>query len=307
MMEVRRVSSAEYGSVFPTPPNVFDGVEFNELNSWKCEELHYLLFIEGRVRCGIILGLRDGVLHSPFSAPFGGFAFTRRQRMEYVDHAVTALTDYARRCGHRLRITLPPLAYDEEMLSKCVSAFSRLTASDTVIDLSYYCRTDQWKSTMTGGARRALKKTTSCNIDITEIPVTDTNIDRMYSVIKANHDRRGYPVHLTPDEIKATLKIVPADLFMLTVDGRDAAAAMFYSTAPGTAQLIYWGDAAGYGDLRVMNRLADYAMRYYSEKGYSIIDLGPATESGEPNYGLCAFKETIGTIPSLKYTFITRP
>lgn len=306
MMEIREVSPTEYQSVFPVPPHVFAGVKFNELNSWKCEELRYLLFIEGRVRCGIILGLRDGILHSPFSAPFGGFTFTRRQRVEYVDHAVDALVDYARQRGCRLRVTLPPLIYDEEMLSKCVSAFSRLSASDTIIDLSYYCRTNDWKAEMTGGARRALKKASSQNIAVTEVPVTGQNIMRVYDIIKANHDRRGYPVHMSAHDIEATLNVVPADLFVLTVDNHDAAAAVFYTTAPGIAQLIYWGDIDGYAHLRVMNRLADYAMQYYTSKGYAIIDLGPATESGEPNYGLCAFKETIGTVPALKYTFISR-
>ena len=35
-----------------------------------------------------------------------------------------------------------------------------------------------------------------------------------------------------------------------------------------------------------------------------LLDLGPATETGVPNYGLCVFKESLGAEPTLKYTMM---
>ena len=45
-------------------------------------------------------------------------------------------------------------------------------------------------------------------------------------------------------------------------------------------------------------------IKYYHSKGLKILDIGPSTENGIPNYGLCEFKENIGCTASLKYTFI---
>ena len=76
-MELSRVSAKEYKNSFEVVFHVFNTVEFSELNSDKCESLHYLLFKDKKVRLGIVLGERENMLLSPFSAPFGGFTFVK--------------------------------------------------------------------------------------------------------------------------------------------------------------------------------------------------------------------------------------
>jgi len=50
-----------------------------------------------------------------------------------------------------------------------------------------------------------------------------------------------------------------------------------------------------------MNYFSYKVFEHYYRKGLGILDIGPATENGIPNYGLCEFKENIGCTASLKY------
>ena len=92
-MHVVRCTPREYGELFATPSHVFNTVEFNELNRHKCEDIHYLTICDdkGKVRFGVVLGLRGGVLKSPFSAPFGGIEERGVQSVERYVGAVDAL------------------------------------------------------------------------------------------------------------------------------------------------------------------------------------------------------------------------
>ena len=71
---------------------MFNSVAFTELNRGKCDDIHYLVFADSRVRVGIVLGERGGRLLSPFSAPFGGFCYNNsRQMIGVTDEAVALL------------------------------------------------------------------------------------------------------------------------------------------------------------------------------------------------------------------------
>ena len=84
----------------------------------------------------------------------------------------------------------------------------------------------------------------------------------------------------------------------------DVAAAQVFHVAKDTAQVIYWGDLAAYSHLRTMNRLAAFMYDHFSRLGVRILDIGPSTEDGEPNYGLCSFKEDIGCEVCTKHIFV---
>ena len=96
--------------------------------------------------------------------------------------------------------------------------------------------------------------------------------------------------------------IIPADFFLITYKNIDIAAAQIFLSSTDICQLIYWGDLRDFAHLRPMNFLAYNIFKYYSMQNIGILDLGPSTESGVPNYGLCSFKESIGCRSSLKLT-----
>lgn len=306
-MEIVRVDSIEYGKSFPTPYHIFNSVSFSELNKDKCLDLHYLQFVDKKIRFGIILGEREKELKSPFSAPFGGFSFVRNERIEYVEQAVSQLKKYGETIGKEISISLPPFIYDSSFVSKCVSAFLRQGASIKYVDLNFQFDTDRfahYDAFIDRSARKNLHNSLKHDFQFIQLnSKRDEDVLRAYSVIKYNRESKGFPLRMPLQAVLDTVKIIPADFFVLSYGSVDVAAAQVFHVAPKIAQIIYWGDVVEYSDLRVMNYFTYRVFEYYYNHGITILDIGPSTEFGIPNYGLCEFKENIGCSVSLKYTF----
>ena len=143
-MEIVRVDSIEYRKSFSAPYHIFNSVDFSELNKGKCLDLHYLEFIDKKVRFGIILGEKEQELRSPFSAPFGGFSFVRNERIEYFEQAVSLLKQYGETIGKEILISLPPFIYEPSFISKCVSALLRKGAFIKYVDLNFQFETERF-------------------------------------------------------------------------------------------------------------------------------------------------------------------
>lgn len=303
-MTITEISAGEYESLF-SPLHVYGDVPFTQLNADKAEDVDYLSFADGKVRFGIILGKRDGVLRSPFSAPFGGFSQRGVQNLQNMEAAVKQLQTYAaeRRLG--ILITLPPLLYDECQLSKWVSVLIRAGFQPTV-DLNYYfslSRFPDYQKIIDRSARKNLNRSLKSGFRLLHLDSSNRDdVARAYEVIRRNREERGYPLRMTFEQVWQTVsRVVRADFFVLEHEGDDVAAAQIFHVAPGIAQVIYWGDIRQYSELRPMNYLAYALFKHYYGQGLRILDIGPSTEDGIPNYGLCEFKENTGCEVSLKY------
>lgn len=306
MQMIKIVEQQEFGRMFPAPAHIFNTVAFVEHNRWKCDDgdVRYLLLGDTKVRGGIVLGRRDGVLHNPFSAPFGGLLTLRRQGFEAIEAMWGEIDNYARAEGLGLRVTLPPEIYDTDTTVKSINSLLRMGFAPTPdvnyhLDLRRGTLSDVASPTCNNKLRQALKS----GAVVSTLDLTPRNIARVYHIISTNHLSKGRPMWMSLDDVVATAQLVGAQLFIVTHDGVDVAGSLIYPIAPDTMQVVFWGDLPGYGDLRPMNLLADFVYTHYHTLGISTLDLGPATESGTPNYGLCSFKESLGATPSLKYTF----
>lgn len=296
-MEVREVTAREYGAYFTGRPHIYNSTAFATLNEHKVEAVRYLLLCDSKVRFGIIIG--DG--RSPFSAPFGGLDYNRGQGFEQVDEAIVALKEYL---GSPIRITLPPPCYGGTMVTMMVSSllrYGRLVHAD----VNYHFVTDDittYEEALDSNGKNKLRQSIE-HFGNDEDAFLVAEAARAYEVIRRNREEHHYPLRMTLEEVVKTTAIIPADFFVLTHGGQDVAAAQVFHVAEGIAQVIYWGDVHAYSHLRPMNYLAYRLFQYYHECGIGIVDVGPATEGGTPNYGLCAFKQSIGCRASLKYTF----
>jgi lipid II:glycine glycyltransferase (peptidoglycan interpeptide bridge formation enzyme) len=132
----------------------------------------------------------------------------------------------------------------------------------------------------------------------------EEDVKRAYTVIKANRESKGYPLRMTLEDVLKTIKIIKADFFVLSYNNVDVAAAQIFHVANNIVQIIYWGDIPGYTEIRPMNYLSYKVFEYYYNNKIDIVDIGPSTENGIPNYGLCEFKENIGCYVTNKFTFI---
>lgn len=107
-MLIESVTPEEYDQIFPAGvQHIYNSAAFATLNSGKCGSVRYVLFRDSKVRFGLILGERDGVLHSLFQLPSVASAtiacrLSRRLMKRWSFYAVTAAVK-----GWRLRLFCP--------------------------------------------------------------------------------------------------------------------------------------------------------------------------------------------------------
>ncbi len=304
-MEIEELTPYSYAQCFQ-PTHVYNTVDFNLLNAHKVEKVHFLSFNEKKRRAGIILGQRGNQLSCPFSAPFGGFSFNKTQRLSTINLMVETLQRYAMANGLTLKMALPPLFYNPRQLAEtvnCLNRFGRLIC----MELNYHFPIPafaHYEESMERNAKKNLRHSWNENFEFLVIkPKDHDNIEKAYEVIRKNRNEQGYPLRMSFQDVEKTIQIVNADFFLLKHNGNDVAAAQVFHVAKDVAQVIYWGDLREYSSLRPMNFLTYKLFEHYFNLGLKILDIGPSTEEGIPNFGLCDFKTSIGCIPTPKFVF----
>lgn len=302
-MEIIRVTAAEYSTLSPAPLHVFNTVQFNELNKDKCLDLHYLIFKDTKVRAGIILGERDKGLYSPFSAPFGGFNVKPDEKSELVSLAVKLLKEYGARLNRTIKITLPPPVYNETAISKICSAILSNRGVLDYGDINYHydlSRFARYEAFLSRSARKNFHASMKHDFGFRVLDGSEQSVATAYNIIKANRESHGYPLRMSLQAVIDTCRFVPADFMVATIGQTPIAAAQVFRVSDNVAQVIYWGDAPGYSEMRPMNWFTHKIFEYYHNQGLRILDIGPSSERGAPSFGLCDFKEGIGCTPSIK-------
>ena len=308
-MEIIEVSSQEYGLIIMHTLFIYAGIEFNNLNSYKCDSVHYLLFKNSHFRMGIIGGIRNNIFLSPFSASFGGFTFLRDDiRLEYIDEALNCLLEWAKNKKlSGINITSPPYFYCESQISKLTNCLYRKSFKITKIDLNYHYNLERfndayinliWKE-----ARNNLRKA-YLNKLVFNYCKSPEEKEIAYEIIRQNKETNGYTLFLDLNQITETAKIVDCDFFLVRdMNFQPIASAIVYHVSVDIVQVIYWGDLCEYRSQRAMNFLSYKIFEYYKILGKKIVDLGPSTNCSVPNFGLSVFKESIGCEMATKFSF----
>lgn len=296
---IRAVTPLQYDTFFPTKTTVFGLTAFNALNARKVDSVRYLTGFAGEhATMGLICGEKDGALKAPFSAPMAEVSCRDDVSLETVASFFDCLKTYLE--GKPLSITLPPAFIRPAVMPKIIGcAVNRATSVTANFNYHYQLqKLSDWEGNMSHKARTAYHKSLKAGFKF----IPNADLARAYSVIEAHHKAKGYPVAMALQDIIDTSAIIPIDSFVLAKDGIDVAARIAYRIAPGIAQGIYIGDAPGHSGLRPMNSLQHHTFQYYSQLGFSIVNVGPASTGGIPNFGLCAFKESLGCDTSLLFT-----
>lgn len=306
MMEIQSISADEYRELFPKPIHAYNSVSFCELNAWKCEDIHYLAFLDKGVRLGIVLGQKDGVLCNPFSSPFGGFDIRGKENIDCYENAIPLLKEYVGKKS--IWITLPPAFYAESHISMTFSALMRAGAQLQYSDLNFQYdlrKVPQYESYLERSARKNFHNSLKNQFEFKKMDSSvDAEVERAYNVIKCNRNSKGYPLRMTLQNVLDTIKIIPADFFVMSFEQQDVAGAQVFHVSDEICQVVYWGDVPEFAEKRVMNYFTFKVMEYYFQQGNSILDIGPSTENGIPNYGLCRFKHNLGCDISLKHILL---
>ena len=308
-MEIVEVTSEEYQSGIPNPYYVFASAAFNELNAEKCEQVHYLLCKDKKVRLGIIGGVKEGSFYAPFSAPFGGFVYSKNDiKIQLIDEAITLLLQWLEDQGLRsIQMTLPPSIYHESFIAKLTNSLYRNKFTIEKTDLNYAFNLknfdDHYSTNLWRNARKNLGIALSNDL-VFKHGKTIEEKELAYGIIVKNREERGFPLRMTWQQIKETLVVIKADFFLIYNDVQEKiASAMVFHINPKIVQVVYWGDLPDYSHLKTMNFLSYKIFEFYKKTPFEIVDIGPSTENSIPNVGLCEFKESIGCDISTKLTF----
>lgn len=297
-MEILEVTSNEYSAVITNPIQRFNSVAFSELNKSKCDSLFYLLFKDSKYRLGIILGLRNNVLLSPFSASFGGFEFVSTDvKLYQIDAALEALFIWAKsKAFEGIKIIPPPVFFSPDFSAKMTNCLYRAGFETKNVEVNYHFETknmnDDYLQTIWYNARKNLNK--SLKNDLKFIKLESEESQKAYDVIAQNRSERGFPLRLTFEQLQETGKIIPIDYFLVTNATNQVAAAIVFHLSETVVRVVYWGDLPKFSELKTMNFLSYNVFKYYKELNIPFIDIGHSTVDSIPNHGLCEFKESIG-------------
>lgn len=311
-LKISEVSEKDYRNLIGNGLHVYNSPGFINLNKDRCSGLVYLLFYDDRhYYAGIILGLRNGEFLSPFSAPFGGFDFKKELHLETVEKIISVFTSYCKENGSLAEIVIPPVFINPQMEGKFIGALIQNSLWKDNVCFNYHydlSNFPDFESFLSRNSKKNFHNSLKIPFEFYRLPEGDDSIKRAYSIIKTNRESLGYPLKMTEQMMIETSKVVNCDFFVLTLEGKDVAAAQVYHVAPEITQVINWGDLPEFRHLRPMNFFSYKIFEYYYNKGVKICDLGPANNSsGTPNYSLADYKEGLGCKLSLRHLFTLNP
>ncbi len=301
------VDSDKYKSLFPTNFNPFITDSFIEINESKTEKVIRLVRDTNKPAIGLIAGIKNNILKSHFSAPFGGFHFRNENVfVSEVDTFLIALQNYilSRKLAG-IEITLPPDIYHPTFNAKAVNSLVRNGFTFMVPDITCWVNLQEFNGTYTN-------KKTRCNYHLAvrsgltfELASLENDKREIYNLIRSNRERYDRPIFMTYEDVLEICKLWPVDFFKVsTRDGSIVASAILYRNHSEICYAVFWGDHEMGRPLRAMDFLVLNLLSYYKAMGYKYLDLGISSKSGIPNEGLLRFKECHETTSSLRYRFI---
>jgi hypothetical protein len=301
------VDSKTYIRYFPINPHPFISDPFIELNSDKTERVVRLVEETDKPVIGLIAGIKNGVLYSPFSAPFGGFHF--RNEVIYVseiDSFITSLQAYLLSQDlEGIEITLPPDIYHSTFNAKTVNSLIRNGFQPQVPEITNWVNLQNFTGSFLRSNSREYYRQAVRNGLSFEPVYDEAEKKEVYDLICKNREKFGRPIYMTFSEIQKTGDLWLADFFkVITIDGNIVASSICYRSHPEICYAVFWGDNEAGRPLRAMDFISFNLWSHYKSLGFKYIDLGISTESGNPNEGLLRFKESHEATSSLRYRFL---
>jgi hypothetical protein len=299
-----QVTAQEYESHRQTGLGVFHSARFNAMNAQKVERLEYWIYEDNKKRFGIILGYDGAVYKSPFSSPFGGIeALSKSLDIEKLNEAIQTLVD---QFPQAIKLIVPPPFYNELLINYAVNGFLNKGFHTLHQDINYHFETkdlNSYESIIDRSARKNLNASLQIEHDFV-LAQEEKEKAICYDIIKQNREQRGFPLRLSFEDVRAMEQLTRVYYNTLYMQGVAVAASICFEVSPEIVIVVYWGNLVQHAEFRPMNLMAYRLFHQMKEMAYAIVDVGPSTENGIPNYGLCKFKENIGCKTALKFTLL---
>ncbi|HJV77136.1 MAG TPA: hypothetical protein VJ602_02055 [Paludibacter sp.] len=304
------VSKDFYRKHFTEDPHPFITEAFIGLVEHKTDEIVRLIKPSDNVSLGLIAGVKNNILSSPFSAPFGGFHFINNEIFyNEVYEFLIDLKEFAvERKLQKLEITLPPDIYNSSINAKFINALVRLGFSMHTPDIVSNINLNHFNVTCI--SKRIVEKLkVAKRNNLSFIHAADEKMMmESYEVILNNRKMQDRQIYMDFSDLMNVSKIFPVDFFLVKdKDGENVGSAIFYRGHKKIVQAIFWGDIIPRRPLAIMDFLVINLFSYYKTMGFDYIDLALSSKDGIPNEGLVRFKETHCCASALRYTFSWSP
>jgi len=300
------VDAKEYFSYFVTDPNPFISSAFIQLNKKKTDKIIGLVSDKSTKELGLIAGMRNGILKSPFSAPFGGFHFRSEQVYSgEIDAFVSSLKEYivSNSLGG-IEVTLSPDLYSPSFNAKIISSLLRNNFVSSIPEITNWVNLDDFNYAFTKKNSREYFRQALRNELAFSLSQSLDDKNDVYMLIYENRARHNRPIYMSFEDLTDVSGIWPVDYFEVrTKESVLVASAIFYRSRPDICYAVFWGDNDIGRPLRAMDYLILNLWSHYKRLGYRWVDLGISSESGVPNEGLLRFKETHDAVSSLRFKF----
>jgi hypothetical protein len=304
------VTRKSFRESFETDPHPFVSDGFIEVNKHKVDEVVRLIAEDEKVSMGLVGGIIDNTLRSPFSAPFGGFHFSHNQiHTGEIDRFMDLLKSYIVESGlKKVELKLPPDIYNLSTNAKTVNSLLRAGFLMSLPEITQWVDLEHFNGVYTNGSARtkynqAVKNGLSFNA------ISDPEaMQSAYNLIRQNRIDFNRPIYMTYNQLDEVNKLWPVDFFQVT-DKADkmVASAILYRGHAKIIQAIFWADNESGRSLRAMDFCLINLWNHYKKLGYNFIDIGISTENGIPNEGLIRFKETHEAYSSARFSFSWSP
>jgi hypothetical protein len=300
------VPSQLFKECFSSDPHPFVSDGFIELNKNKVDQIVRLIVENGTNTIGLVGGIKNNTLKSPFSAPFGGFHFNNNEGlMGDIMIFLKELKEYVTENNlQKVEITLPPDIYHYSVNTKFINAFIRSGYEISAPDITNWVDLSLFNGVFTKNeAIRNYKKAIVNKLTIEN--VSDDKMKRKaYEIIAENRKLFNRPMYLTYSDITETGKVIPIDFFLVRDNNNaEVGSAVFYRSHSDIIHGTFWADTEAGRPMRTMDFLALNLYSHYKKLGFKYIDLGISSVAGIPNEGLVRFKEIHNCTSSLRFSF----
>lgn len=306
-MEIFELDAQEYKKLTGQSKYIYNAAWFHKINCDKVDKLYYLLFKAKKNKFSAIAGVKDNIMKFPYSAPFSILEKENQNiSIEDIDAALYLLQDFAEKHDIvSIQFRLPPSFYDENYINKFQNCLMRNGYAIETWDLNYQYNIHDvtyLNTKLKRNAKKNLHTAETYNYQLLHCENIEQKKEA-YEIIAANRKSKGYPLRMTWEQVYTTIQYIEHDFFLLQLNEKAVASAVIFKVTDEVYQVIYWGDLTDFSEYRPMNYLSYHLYEYYCNRNVRMLDIGPSTEDGIPNYGLCSFKEGIGCDVSSKLTF----
>ncbi len=295
---MKQLSKETYYTIFKSAGNPFVSENFINLNADKVSELLFLTESEEKPSIGIVVGLQDNKLLSPFSAPFGGFHYLHENiYFSKIEQFICELRDFILTNNYEeFRCVLPPSIYGGSFNSKILNAMVRNGFELGAVELTSFVEILNFKNRFpVKSSREYYNQAVKYGLKLRKVETSEEK-QGIINIVKENRESKNRSLKMTFTDFLNLESFWEVDYLGVFHEDSNAmvGGGIFYRFP--NSEVVYtaiWGDSIEGRTFRAMDYLVFESVVYYQKMGIKYLDLGISTEgNGIPNEGLLRFKET---------------